>query len=703
MTVKTDLADILIDDNSFQAADKFSLLRRIAEENDPTNDLAILIAMRLAQREWQGYEEIAIGFVRAKGLFPYLTEEKVGEVKLRDAIAREIYRSPTRAAVFMHRAQYSILNKLLAGDSIILSAPTSFGKSFLIEELLLSGKFNNILIVVPTVALIEELRQKIKRLNIEHQRISFTNQVPGEKNVFILTQERAYEMYGAISAMGVDLLIIDEFYKMDEDLLEKEDGGDRANMLSVVYRKFSEIAKQVYLLGPYIDGANGYKTAKHDPIWIESTDNTTYIVRKHIVAKAAERSKKTLEVVMHHKKDVMIYCSSPATLRDFYKEALHESLDTVEYNDDLIEWITENIGQEWYLIDALKRGVGIHHGKLPRFLAHEMIKRFGDGRLNILLCTSSLIEGVNTSAKTIVIHNGKQRFPGDILSFRNISGRAGRMFNHFWGTVYYYEEPNSSEQIIVNDPIGSDKTTASPSMLSLLDDDQLSDRQVASVNERRGTTYIPDELLRLNHFIDISLQEEVLQKLNSDVSLKNVFSQIRTPALDSSQIKLIFNLACMLGLNSRKYAPSKGGNVPNSIIRLTIFIEAFFRGGFRALAGQQGYDKPIDDSAIEKAFYFLKNGMNYDFPKYIRAVDRLQKYTYGSSTGDLEPFANRLEFLDTHPVYVQLDELGLPIEFSKKYLLPSSSTDAAVAEIKRLTPKLDKFERTIAEDLIARY
>jgi hypothetical protein len=154
MTVKTDLADILIDDNSFQAADKFSLLRRIAEENDPTNDLAILIATRLAQREWQGYEEIAIGFVRAKGLFPYLTEEKVGEVKLRDAIAREIYRSPTRATVFMHRAQYSILNKLLAGDSIILSAPTSFGKSFLIEELLLSGKFNNILIVVQTVAII---------------------------------------------------------------------------------------------------------------------------------------------------------------------------------------------------------------------------------------------------------------------------------------------------------------------------------------------------------------------------------------------------------------------------------------------------------------------------------------------------------------------------------------------------------------------
>ena len=696
------LVDTIIDDEKFASSDKFNLLSEIARFPAKGNDLAILVAMRLAQDEWLEYSEIAAGYIRSKGLFPYLPDELTDKLNTKDALAREIYRSPSRDGVFMHRAQFSILQKLLKGESVILSAPTSFGKSFLMEELLLSGKYKNVLIIVPTVALIEELRQKIKKLDLPHLRISFTNQEPGNRNIFILTQERAYEMYESIARVGLDLLVIDEFYKMDGDLLE-EDDSDRSNMLSVVYHKFGSVAKQVYLLGPYINGADGYKTAKHDPVWIESDDNTTYIVRKHVKAKANERSKKTLDIIHSHRKDIMVYCSSPSTLRDFYKETLHESLKEDDRNDDFISWINENIGSEWYINDALKRGVGIHHGKLPRFIAHEMIKRFAEGKIDILLCTSSLIEGVNTNAKTIIIHNGKRKFPKDILTFRNISGRAGRMFNHFWGTVYYYEEPSQDTEIIVKDPIGTEKASTPSSTLSLLDDTHLSHKQNSLVGQRYTSTYIPEDLLRLNHFIEIEQQESVLSELSSEIFRASIGS-IKTPSLDMNQMRAVFSLASKLGLRNQSYAHSKNGDFDNSITRLCILTNSYLSGGFRNLASDLGGpSKTVSDNSIEFAFYFLKNGMNYDFPKYIRALNRLQKYALGASAGDLEPFANRLEYLDTEPVYVQLDELGLPIEFSKKYLIQSASLESAVNHIKNILPRLNGIEQEMAEDLLLRY
>lgn len=510
-------------------------------------------------------------------------------------------------------------------------------------------------------------------------------------------------MFETIEKTGIDLLIIDEFYKMDSDLLEKDD-SDRANMLSVVYHKFSSLANQIYLLGPYINGAHGYKTSRHDPIWIECNDNTTYILKKHVDAKQKERGIKSLDIVKQHQKDIMVYCSSPSTLRDFYKETLHNELPEDGRNDDFVDWIKENIGAEWYINDALKRGVGIHHGRLPRFITHEMVKRFAEGRIDVLLCTSTLIEGVNTNAQTIIIYSGKKKFSKDILTFRNISGRAGRMFNHFWGTVYYFDEQPSDTEIIVSDPIGTENDSTPSSTLNLLEQHQLSDGQNGRATEHRNGTYIPHELLRLNHFIDVNKQEAVLTEISNDRNLATILGSIRSSSPSIDQLRVIYTLASRLGLKNQSYARSKGANFEKSITRLCILTNAYLAKGFRALAANLGgKNKIITDDSIEFAFYFLKNGMNYDFPKYIRALHRLQQYALGDVAGDLEPFANRLEFLDAEPVYMQLDELGLPIEFSKKYRVQPGDLDSAIQHVRNLIPQLTGIERSMAEDVLLRY
>ncbi len=46
--------------------------------------------------------------------------------------------------------------------NLIVSAPTSFGKSLLIEDIVASRKYKNIVIIQPTLALLDETRKKLK-------------------------------------------------------------------------------------------------------------------------------------------------------------------------------------------------------------------------------------------------------------------------------------------------------------------------------------------------------------------------------------------------------------------------------------------------------------------------------------------------------------------------------------------------------------
>ena len=71
-----------------------------------------------------------------------------------------------------------------------------------------------------------------------------------------------------------------------------------------------------------------------------------------------------------------------------------------------------------------------------------MISAFERGEINFLVCTSTLIEGVNTKAKNVIVYDqsiGRTRRPIDLFTFNNIRGRSGRMFSHVTGRVYLFK------------------------------------------------------------------------------------------------------------------------------------------------------------------------------------------------------------------------------------------------------------------------
>ena len=110
------------------------------------------------------------------------------------------------------------------------------------------------------------------------------------------------------------------------------------------------------------------------------------------------------------------------------------------------DWLAKNYDSNWPLTKLVSRGVGIHNGRLHRSLGQIQIKLFEESLgLETIVSTSSIIEGVNTSAETVVLwsnRNGSAKL--NDFTYKNILGRSGRMFRHFVGNIFILEPPPDS-------------------------------------------------------------------------------------------------------------------------------------------------------------------------------------------------------------------------------------------------------------------
>ena len=129
-----------------------------------------------------------------------------------------------------------------------MSAPTSFGKSFVIDSFISIKRPANVVILVPTIALADETRRRLHRKFAgEYKIITTAEQSLSEKNIFIFPQERALRYAQVIER--VDILIVDEFYKASKDFDQ-----ERSPSLIKAILTLSQIAEQRYVLAPNIAG-----------------------------------------------------------------------------------------------------------------------------------------------------------------------------------------------------------------------------------------------------------------------------------------------------------------------------------------------------------------------------------------------------------------------------------------------------------------
>ena len=95
----------------------------------------------------------------------------------------------------LNYGQISLLDTISEEQKLIISAPTSFGKTSLLIEYIVKNNFNlnNIIFIVPTNSLIKELYIKLLKINKElpfKYNITININKPSIRNIRILTPER---------------------------------------------------------------------------------------------------------------------------------------------------------------------------------------------------------------------------------------------------------------------------------------------------------------------------------------------------------------------------------------------------------------------------------------------------------------------------------------------------------------------------------
>jgi hypothetical protein len=362
------------------------------------------------------------------------------------------------------------------------SAPTASGKTFLVLQWMVdqmrSSEMRVAVYLAPTRALVSEIESNLVSLLGMDSGIDVSSlplrqkydaaQAGGARLILVFTQERLHLLANILGdAVGIDLLIVDEAHKIGDKqrgviLQDAIERASRANpTLKLVFISPATQNPEELLA----DAPEGARAAA-----INSDAPT--VLQNLIVAGQAPRKPKLWNLSVRQRGatlpvGVLQLASSPAGLRKrlaFIAAAAGERGGTLVYANgaadseevaDLISQLIPPIGApdtelseladltrkgvhpQYKLAPLVERGVAFHYGNMPSLIRLEVERLFRLGKIRFLICTSTLIEGVNLSCRTIVLRGPRKGIgqPMAAHDFWNLAGRAGRWGDEFQGNI----------------------------------------------------------------------------------------------------------------------------------------------------------------------------------------------------------------------------------------------------------------------------
>lgn len=639
--------------------DVFSTCQAINESLELGNeqharDLLIRV-LDFQDRNGESYSLLVNHLIRQTGLYPYLKPESSS---WSDRFVYETFKVDigATAPVTLHREQSLLLSRLIAGDDLAVSAPTSFGKSFVIDSFISIRKPRNVVIIVPTIALTDETRRRLQKKFSPRYKIITTADVElAEKNIFIFPQERALSYLEVLTE--IDMLVVDEFYKASAKF-DKE----RAPALLRTILKLSAIAKQRYFLAPNISRLNDSPFTKN-MTFVELDFNTVYLDKhelyQEINGDEQKKSEALLNILEATTEKSLIYAGTYSSI---------ESLATLLVTrlprlqnvllENFADWLSKNYGSNWHLTSLIRRGVGIHTGQLHRAISQIQVRLFEEENgLKNLVSTSSIVEGVNTSAKNVVIwksKNGGSKLTD--FTYRNIIGRGGRMLKHFVGEIYVLDKPP--------DPTQTDLDLVFPDSL-------LSEMDTPSIQQ----ALTPQQVAKV-----IAYKEEMHHLIGKDA----FEGAIGANAFQSSDSGLIKTIAQSMksspgDWNGLAFLNSQNSAEWDRMLYKLIGLApggwdiqySKFVGFIKALS--KNWDSTIPDLLNEldnldigvNDFFKLERNATFKLASLAADVNTVHGLMFKDSP-DISPFVSRLSSAFLPPVVYELEEYGLPRMLSRK-------------------------------------
>ncbi|WP_312793013.1 DEAD/DEAH box helicase, partial [Sphingobacterium sp.] len=394
--------------------------------------------------------------------------------------------------ILLSRFQKRLWVDLNSTQTLSISAPTSAGKSFILKKYVTGNykKFSKyrVLYIVPSKALINQVSEEFRSdvlltdVNVKTAFLEEDMQITNDKEVYVLTPERCLRLIQYFSNGNSDylnLIFIDEIQN-----IENEDG--RGSLLEYILHelKITFSRAQIIIAGPHISNSADlfYNIFDQVGTGVETTVSPVFQI-KTIIRPLDDRQTE-IEIKSHDGIEHKFFIETDLDFQRKINKSFADGLASIieyfsldqqniiysprtDYAEDwalkyvidgnkrydnldietkeLIDYLKEEIHPKYFLIRCLEGKSAFHHSKLPDIVRKEIEDGYLASRIKNLFCTSTLLEGVNLPANNLFIVSPKklnQELTG--FEFGNLIGRAGRIRDNLYGTIYCVERDKNS-------------------------------------------------------------------------------------------------------------------------------------------------------------------------------------------------------------------------------------------------------------------
>lgn len=391
----------------------------------------------------------------------------------------------------------------LTDDCFSYFAPTSMGKSFImrmfIKDEIMHGAQKNYALIVPTKALINEVRVKViddlggekntEKVNYlklhNYSVVTAASDIALEDEnrnfILVMTPKRLLYLLIAKPHFDLDYLFIDEahklsgknsrapfYYKVVDKLVHRqkkphfifaspnipnpqvylrlmlnaEEGDEDA--LAITYSPVVQIKFLVDLKKGRIEVYNDHASQDQCRILLANVRGSGIEVNDFLLAIETQNRKLSKE---KRKQSIVYYNGRDKAIRAAY--SYYERVKpNGPRNDPLLEALSKDIQEEvhqwYYLAEMVRYGIAYHIGYLPASIRARIEELFKSGNITVMFCTSTLLEDVNLPADNLFIMENKIFLSEmNTIDFRNLIGRVGRISFNLYGNVCFVAERNS--------------------------------------------------------------------------------------------------------------------------------------------------------------------------------------------------------------------------------------------------------------------
>lgn len=377
--------------------------------------------------------------------------------------------------------QLDLWSRLRTGLRVAMTAPTSAGKSFVLERFL-AASFEDlgprsVMYLVPTRALITQVSRSIRAgMAGASDRVAPPEvptvpieaaMTPPARAVYVLTPERAQVLLATHPGLAVNAVVVDEaqlvadgargvrLHTVLRDLIGRNPeaqlmfASPGVRNLDVFGRLLGvpdvqtlrsrepTVAQNLILVRVDDPGAGGISLRL-----LADDGDRLEVGELRLGRRTATKVEKLANIAAALGRDAtnIVYANGQADAEEVALELVKRLGDRLSTpgRAELARVARESVHRDYALVECALAGVAFHYSSMPTQLRVAVEDAVAAGDIDYLVCTSTLLQGVNLPARNIFMFRPEkgQGIPLRGVDFWNLSGRAGRLLREFQGNIF---------------------------------------------------------------------------------------------------------------------------------------------------------------------------------------------------------------------------------------------------------------------------